>query len=274
MREGFFFKRFDQTRPLFRALGPLRGFCGQLAWTVLIGVIALIVAPTALPEPAGSGSASSDKGRESDKTNDENQAEWYLQILRDNKVKTDDASILGYLKRISDHDDDLLKIDKLIQQFGDDDFDKRQDASRRLVDLGPVALPTLRIAREHEDRETARRVRECTHTIGSACFADVPLAAVRILVSRKLDGTVEALLGYLPYCIDEDLEWEIYTALEALGCQQGRVHPAIEKSLVDRMPARRAAAGCLLARLGNQQQHAAARKLLKDSDPLVRLRVA
>jgi HEAT repeat protein len=100
------------------------------------------------------------------------------------------------------------------------------------------------------------------------------LAAVRILVSRKLDGTVEALLGYLPYCIDEDLEWEIYTALEALGCQQGRVHPAIEKSLVDRMPARRAAAGCLLARLGNQQQHAAARKLLKDSDPLVRLRVA
>jgi HEAT repeat protein len=209
-----------------------------------------------------------------EKSDDDIQTDWYARILTDNKVKTDNASILAYLKRISAHDDDLLNIDKLIEQLGDDDFDKRQDASRRLTDLGPVALPVLRLARNHKDRETARRVRDCSHNIASGCFADLPLAAVHLLIRRKVDGAVELLLSFLPYCMDEDLEWQIYEALEALGCADGKVHPAIEKALHDVIPARRAVAACLIGRLGDEKQRFAVRKLLQDRDPIVRLRGA
>jgi hypothetical protein len=41
------------------------------------------------------------------------------QFLREAKLGTDNASLIAYLKKRSDHDDDLLHLDRLIRQLGD-----------------------------------------------------------------------------------------------------------------------------------------------------------
>src|SRR5205823_5816964 len=56
--------------------------------------------------------------------------------------------------------------------------------------------------------------------------------------------------------------------------RDGRLDPAVKAALADANAARRAAAGEAAARSGLAQERPAAAALLKDSDPVVRLRVA
>jgi len=50
-------------------------------------------------------------------------------------------------------------VDALIQQLGDPDPKVREDASRKLVDLGKAALPQLESAKDSDDPEIRSRVR-------------------------------------------------------------------------------------------------------------------
>src|SRR5213078_4088462 len=49
-------------------------------------------------------------------------------------------------------------IEKLVEQLGDRDFHKRDQAARQLETLGPRALPELRKARVNADPEVRRRL--------------------------------------------------------------------------------------------------------------------
>ena len=51
------------------------------------------------------------------------------------------------------------KIDKLVAQFGSDDFGLREGASRDVVKFGAKALPALGVAAESTDAEVAQRAR-------------------------------------------------------------------------------------------------------------------
>jgi hypothetical protein len=53
----------------------------------------------------------------------------------------------------------------------------------------------------------------------------IPLAAVRVLLRRQAPGTVEALLAYLPYALDEETQEEIWYGLEALTKRDGKASP-------------------------------------------------
>src|SRR5947209_3145186 len=80
----------------------------------------------------------------------------------------------------------------------------------------------------------------------------------------------ELLLAYLPLAGDAVTE-EVRNTLAAVAVRDGRPEPALVQALDDRSPARRAAAGVALARAGSADLRAAARPLLKDAEPLVRL---
>ena len=49
------------------------------------------------------------------------------------------------------------RIERLIQQLGDDAYEKREAAQRELEAIGRPALPALRKATSHEDPEVASR---------------------------------------------------------------------------------------------------------------------
>jgi HEAT repeat protein len=87
-------------------------------------------------------------------------------------------------------------------------------------------------------------------------------------------GTVEALLGYLPYAEDESIAEEIANTLNDVGLRAGKPDPGLIKALDDPIPIRRAYAAAVLAKVGGNELRPAVRKLLHDAKPSVRLRTA
>jgi HEAT repeat protein len=195
-------------------------------------------------------------------------------LLQDTKVGTDAASLIAFLQKRSASDADLQGLDGLIRQLGDQNFGVRQQASRKLVGLGLAALPALRQAQADGDPERKRRVRSCIAQIAKDSELALPLAAVRLLVRQRAAGAAEALLRYLPFAGDEEVEEEIYYALDSLAVHQGKPEAPLVTALTDALPARRAVAACLVGWHGDAQQRAAVSKLLDDADSMVRLRAA
>jgi HEAT repeat protein len=171
--------------------------------------------------------------------------------------------------------DDLNTVSVLIRKLASDDFDEREAAQRRLVSLELAGLTALRHAVKSNDSEVARRAKECVEKIEPKVRLNLPLAVVRLLAKRRPAGTVDVLLDYLPFgSIDADVEAEIYYALNELAVRDGEIDKALLHSVTDKASARRAAAGCIIGRIGNEEQRQGVRKLLADTDPKVRLRSA
>jgi hypothetical protein len=194
------------------------------------------------------------------------------QRLRDAKVGTDGPALLEFFRKRTITDARLFDIQGLIHRLGDDSFEVRQKASADLAALGPVALPLLKQATKDRDVEVARRAEECVRLIELDYAATVVPAAARLLAARKPAGAAEVLLAYVPFADDAAAD-EVRAALAALAVRDGKPEPAVVAALTDKVPARRAAAGAALCKAGGADQRQAARKLLDDADPQVRLQV-
>jgi HEAT repeat protein/outer membrane protein assembly factor BamB len=166
------------------------------------------------------------------------------------------------------------KVKTLLDRLGDDAFAAREAADRELRQLGRVALPQLREAASSHDAEVARRVRRLIERIASDPSRKLPRAAVRLVALCKPDGATAALLAYFPLAEEENLDEEVRNALIALACRGGKLDGALRHALSDDRAKVRAVAAESLARGGGREGRAAARKLLDDKNPSVRLRVA
>jgi hypothetical protein len=142
--------------------------------------------------------------------------------------------------------------------------------------VGMPALPFLKHAASDPDPEIAHRARRCLELIGQTSNRGTAIlgAAVRVVALRKPQGSVETLLTYLPFNDDDWIEEEVLAALKTLSGRQGKTDPAFLRVVDDAFPARRAAAAFVLGRSSELEMRKAARKLLSDSDPKVRLRAA
>jgi HEAT repeat protein len=194
------------------------------------------------------------------------------QLLKEAKIGTDNASLLAYLRKHSESED-LEHIDLLIRQLGSKEFAQREQAAAKLIALRLLGLPALRQAQTHPDAEIAKRAKACLQQISRDTRWSPPLAVVRLLVRRKPPEALEALLHYLPFA-DEEVEEEIWFGVNSLVGKPDKVHPALLAALNDRRPSRRALAGCLVGRLGSEEQRKTTLKLLEDPDLHVRLRTS
>jgi HEAT repeat protein len=193
---------------------------------------------------------------------------------RATEVDPEDGRLLAYLERYVEAAEVQKRVDELIQKLGDNDFDTREEASRALIDVGQPALSQLREARKSDDVEVARRAEDCLSKIGKEAKAIGTTAeVVERLLKRQPAGTVEALMRFLPHAEDA-IEEAIYFGLNVAVEQQNVDVPALTSFLDDKAPARRALAGLLMARHGNEEQRTKARKLLADAEVIVRLRTA
>jgi hypothetical protein len=186
---------------------------------------------------------------------------------------TDDALLAYFRKRTLD-DADRQRLTTLIAQLGDDAFEVRERASAALVALGTAAEPLLRQALKDPDIEVVRRSEECLRRIKRGAGTAVPLAAARLLARRHPQGAAEVLLGYLPYADTDVVAQEVRRSLAAVALRQGEADPALVAALTDAQAVRRGAAGEALCRAGAIAHQSAVKKLLKDSEPAVRLQVA
>jgi HEAT repeat protein len=197
-------------------------------------------------------------------------------LLRSVGIDPDTANLLKFLMSYPDQLDPQ-QLDKVVQQLGSKPFAMRERISRDLAASGHAALPALQRALQSPDKEIARRARACIEAIKKRLpRPDLEQAMVRLVLRQHPPGSVAALLRYLPFAAatDEELEEDIWFGLDALAGAKRKVDPALREALKDPIAIRRATAACILGRRSEPELPAAVRKLLKDSNPTVRLRAA
>ncbi len=187
---------------------------------------------------------------------------------------SDSPALLAQMRRHTLSSSDQAKVLALIDKLGDDSFEVRQTASGALTEFGTLAIPLLRQATRSTDAERARRAETCLQDIADRGGKPLPEPVLRLLSLRQPAGAVEALLDYLPHAEIEHHRVEVRKALAALAVRAGRLEPALVRALADPLPGRRLAAAEAILAAGTLEQRAAVRKLLRDTDPSVRLRIA
>jgi HEAT repeat protein len=197
-----------------------------------------------------------------------------LRLLKDAKIGMDRDRLIAYLKTHSASDDNLLGLDRLVEQLGNPDFETREEAMRTLIGLGPIALEPLRKARALQDKEAARCAANCALRIEGDPQEHLLAAAVRSLARTDTSTAIAALLEFLPCAVDDALQEEIYFGLDAFVRKHGTPSSVFIPALHDPLPARRAAASLIVGRAGSDEEKAAVGPLLHDHDPMVRLRAA
>jgi hypothetical protein len=151
----------------------------------------------------------------------------------------------------------------------------RERACGRLVALGPLVVPLLRhTLREGSNKVAASEAEKCLSQLGREGPGPLPSAAARLLALRKPAGSAEVLLRYLPFADTDDMAEELRTTLTAVARHDGKVEPALEKALTDKVATRRAVAAEVLASVATAAELNAVKPLLKDPEPTVRLRAA
>lgn len=196
------------------------------------------------------------------------------QLLQAAKVATDGPALVQYFRKRIVADVDAGKLRDLIRQLGDDDFLTRERASAGLVGLRSLAIPFLEQAAKDRDIEVVRRAEACLERIGGGFGASVDMAAARLLAVRKPAGATAALLDFLPFASNSRVGDEVQTALTALAVRDGKPDKTLVDALGDKQGVKRAAAAVAMARAGPAETRPAVRKLLKDPEAAVRLRVA
>ncbi len=195
-------------------------------------------------------------------------------ILRASGVGVEGPALLTFLRKRTLGEKDRDRIARLVKQLGSDEFEDREKASRELVEVGPVARTQLQLAVRDKDLEVSRRAARALDEIGKSSSPHVLSAVVRVLAHHKPAGATEALLDYLASADDPDVAEDVVRALATVGVKDGKADAALVKALSDKLAIKRAGAGEALSRAGGKAHRAAVRKLLADSEPVVRMRVA
>jgi HEAT repeat protein len=188
-------------------------------------------------------------------------------------LATDGKSLLDFFRGRTRLDADRERLVDLTRQLGDAAAEVRTRAAAELVSRGTAAIPALRHAiNDLADPIVAERARQCLKAIEGSTGAAIPAAAARLLAARNPQGTVEALLAYLPFADDAVVSDAVSAALVAVAYKDRRPDPALLSALQDPVPLRRAIAIDALCRKDRPEQWPAVRKLLSDPKASVRLR--
>ncbi len=166
------------------------------------------------------------------------------------------------------------KCEDLIRQLGDSDFAVREKAQAEVKAMGSLIVPLLRHATKNPDLEIRNRARDCLSAMERDKNLPLPPITPRLIALRKPAGAAETLLAFVPYADDETALPEVQLALNTVAFKNGKPDPAVVRALNDPQGARRAAAAEALCLGGDRTHLPDIRKMLTDSEPAVRLKVA
>src|SRR5262249_48721923 len=174
----------------------------------------------------------------------------------------DGKALLEFFQKHTVTDADRAKLGSLIKQLGDDDFDKREEATDEIQKFGVAAIGLLRQAEGTTHPEVMRRCEHCLKTIEKVPTRTLASAAARLLADLKTDGTSETLLNYLPLAEDESVSDDVRATLAALAVKDGKADATLEKALGEKDNLKRGAAAEAFARGGDKAKREEIRKLL------------
>jgi HEAT repeat protein len=187
---------------------------------------------------------------------------------------TDGPALLAAIRKHVLSPEKQARVRTLLAQLGSEEYAARENASKELFEFGRIILPHLREAAKNGDLEIRLRTTRLIERIEQTPNRPLPIAAIRLLTVRKPAGSVESLLTYLPFAEDDVRADEVRGALAALALRDGKPDPALLEALTNTNVLVRSVAAEALIQGGGSTGRAAARKLVKDTAPQVRMRVA
>jgi hypothetical protein len=197
-----------------------------------------------------------------------------VKTLRAVGLPSEAPALLDYFRKLTLPTADPKKIETLIRQLGDDDFDTREEAFSSLAAIGAAATTGLKQYETSTDAELRKRVLDLKRRIEVKAEPAVQAAAARMIGRAKPQGAADTLLAFLPFAVDGTVVDEIAKTLGNVAVAGGKVEPVVVKALSDSVAVKRGAAAEALVRAKVEDQLPAVRNLLKDNDPEVRLRTA
>lgn len=190
------------------------------------------------------------------------------------QASEDDRRLLDEVRKRTVTEGLRKRCEELIKKLGDSDFAVREKAQAEVKAMGSLIVPLLRHAMRNSDLEIRNRARDCLSEMERD--KNLPLSPItpRLIALRKPAGAAETLLAYTPYADEETGLPEVQLALNAVAFSHGKPDAALLRALSDAQAARRAAAAEALCLGGDRTHLPDIRKLLKDSSPVVRMKVA
>src|SRR5262249_40905383 len=164
------------------------------------------------------------------------------------------------------------RIVRLTRQLVEAKGEQADRAFGELVAFGSAALAPLK-----EELKNVRPgnapplLEECIKLLEGPAASDIPRAVIRLTARRKPEGAVPALLAYLGAAEDEEAINEVRHALTALALRSGKPEPALLAAVKSADHIHHTVAAEALCAADNAK---AARKLLRDPDANLRLRIA
>lgn len=244
--------------------------------TFILGSCVCLLTVRAGDDKPGHDKPGHDKvGDDKERASDKERSAHDEHILKAANLKSDGESLITFFKRRTLPEGHQQKVKALIRQLGAESYREREQAAAELLTFGPGVAELLRAAKTDENLEIARRAEKCLQRITEGDHArEVPAAAARLLAARKPDNAVATLLDYLPFADNDAVADEVRAALTALALPEGKPDKVLRAALADKVPLRRAAAAEALARAQAKDLLPEIRKMLRDPDPVVQLRVA
>ncbi|PWT70244.1 MAG: hypothetical protein C5B46_09805 [Proteobacteria bacterium] len=200
--------------------------------------------------------------------------------LRGQKIDLNETALLDFFRKRTLNESDQKRFRKLVKDLGSDAFVVRETATKQLIKEGPPVLAFLKEAEFDYNAERAHRVKDSMAEIRLLNNTAVPIAAAHLLARPTTKANtspaeaIRALLAYLPFCDDLEVEDETITCLTLLCLREPQIEPELVKALHDPNPVRRSAAAYVLGHVGVTEQVAKIEPLLDDLNPVVRLRAA
>lgn len=198
-----------------------------------------------------------------------------IETLKAANIAFEGPALIEFFQKHTVTDQNRSLLVELIKQLGDDDFDKREQASDAIEKYGVAAIGLLRQAERSGDPEVLRRCERCLRNIEKVPTRTLASAAARLLGDLKPEGAAETLLNYLPLAEDDSVGDDVRLSLALLAMKDGKPDPVIFKQLSSTETLKRGAAAEALARGGDQALRKQMLDLLgKEADREVRLRIA
>lgn len=198
-----------------------------------------------------------------------------IETIRSADIAFEGKALLDFYKKHTVTDADRSRLGTLIKQLGDDDFDKREEASTEIEKFGVAAIGLLRQAERSSDIEVIRRCERCLKIIEKVPTRTLASAAARLLAELKTEGTSEVLLNYLPLAEDEAVGDDVRLALSAVAMKDGKPDPVLQQALDSTEAIKRGAAAEAFARGGDKAMRDTMRnRIEKEKEGEIRLRIA
>ncbi|MSR32730.1 MAG: hypothetical protein EXR99_14630 [Gemmataceae bacterium] len=137
--------------------------------------------------------------------------------LADAGLSVQGADLLTFLSRRAKEQADPTKIKDWVKELGHESFEVREQATARLISLGPSALADLNKAVQDQDVEISRRARACIQKIEEGGRKHLVSAVLRVAARRKAPGALETFLDYARLADSEQTYDDVVSGLEQLS---------------------------------------------------------